>query len=77
MATALTQADHMTQEQRSAYAVRLRAFSQRMRNEGDLVSADFNEWMASQYDKTVEELEANRSTVHQALHNDVDGSKNS
>ena len=44
----------MTNKQRKAYTVKLRAFAERMRNEGDLVSAEFNEWMADNYAMTYE-----------------------
>lgn len=58
MASKLTQIPPMTHQQCLNYAVRLRAFSLRMKDEGDLVSAEFNDWLSERYNMTAEEYQS-------------------
>ena len=57
MASKLTEIPPLTHQQCLNYSARLREFAQRMRAEGDLVSAEFNDWMSERYNMTAEEYQ--------------------
>lgn len=51
IATANRQGGNLEDDQRSAYAKILRDFANKCREEGDIKNADFNDWVASNYER--------------------------